>query len=510
MKQIIILLIFFLHVQLLSQTHNQPGNNSLLGLREGKGSVNQNSRGNSNTSSDLLLAKERYSMLDAIIPDFRVDQPDDIPDYENVINDFVIVWCDDMNIRALRYSGDGSPLGNSFIVNEYEGNTYQGNPSFSTDEVGNFIITWEDKRNGNRDIYAQRYSNLGEPLGSNFKVNDDESTFDQRTPCISSDRKGNFIVTWQDYRYGYTNIFAQMFTSEGIPTGENFKVNDDEGNNGQSHPSVSIDGKGNFIITWTDYRNGNYDIYSQRYLIDSTPLGVNVRVNDDEANADQMASSVVADNSGDFMIAWKDLREGTPHIYAQKYLNDGSPDGVNSKVSEAELDPFWIAPSICASSKGVYLITWSGKAEEDFDIFAQIYSREGNKSGTNIRVNEDFTEGNQRFPSVFKTGLGDLIISWRDGGSNYAQRYSPEGIAKGTNFQLDEQYARSFITRNSSISVDDNGNFVITWAESRNDKPGIYYRQYSSYGSPVGDNLKVNTDTGEAYGSGLSGNRFGC
>jgi len=48
-------------------------------------------------------------------------------------------------------------------------------PAVAMDTLGNFVICWDDQRNGegNFDIYAQRYSSSGNPLGTNFRVNDD-------------------------------------------------------------------------------------------------------------------------------------------------------------------------------------------------------------------------------------------------------------------------------------------------------------------------------------------------
>jgi hypothetical protein len=41
------------------------------------------------------------------------------------------------------------------------------------DGSGNFVVVWEDKQNGNYDIYGQRYSSRGAKLGTNFLVSDD-------------------------------------------------------------------------------------------------------------------------------------------------------------------------------------------------------------------------------------------------------------------------------------------------------------------------------------------------
>jgi hypothetical protein len=48
-------------------------------------------------------------------------------------------------------------VGANLLVNDDGGSSYQLYPSIAMDGSGNFVITWEDERNGNSDIYAQFY-----------------------------------------------------------------------------------------------------------------------------------------------------------------------------------------------------------------------------------------------------------------------------------------------------------------------------------------------------------------
>jgi hypothetical protein len=124
-----------------------------------------------------------------------------------------------------------------FLVNDDGGN--QEDPAIARDPSGNFVITWEDYRNGNYDIYFQRYNSSGTPLGTNFKVNDDIGTSDQYSPAIAMDGSGNFVIAWTDGRSGGGDIYAQRFNSAGTALGANFKVNDDVGTADQGAPAVA-------------------------------------------------------------------------------------------------------------------------------------------------------------------------------------------------------------------------------------------------------------------------------
>ena len=177
-----------------------------------------------------------------------------------------------------------------FQVNENAGTNgaSQSNPSIAADGSGNYIMTWGDERNGDGDIYAQRYSSDWTAMGGNFKVSDDTSSASQSSPSVAADGNGNFIIAWDDGRNGDGDIYAQRYSSDGTAMGVNFNVNDDTSSASQSSPSVAADGNGNFIITWRDYRNGDSDIYAQRYSSDGTPVGSNFKANDDTDNATQV------------------------------------------------------------------------------------------------------------------------------------------------------------------------------------------------------------------------------
>ncbi|MGB5847987.1 MAG: hypothetical protein WBH40_05845, partial [Ignavibacteriaceae bacterium] len=236
--------------------------------------------------SENVNYTKRFAEVNAIIPDFQVN--DDLGSegqgFSSISTDsggnFVITWTDGRNdddIYAQRYSSDGTALGSNFKVNDDLGSERQWFSSISTDGSGNFVITWGDWRNGDSDIYAQRYSSDGNPLGTNFKVNDDLGSHWQDKCFVSADESGSFVIAWSDdYRNGEQDIYAQRYSSDGTALGSNFKVNDASGSvggwPGPPPPSISTDGSGNFVITWTDGRNDD-DIYAQRYSSDGTALG---------------------------------------------------------------------------------------------------------------------------------------------------------------------------------------------------------------------------------------------
>lgn len=425
---------------------------------------------------------------------------------------FVITWVDDRNgipsdIFAQRYLSDGTPLGANFEINDDEGIiSILSEPSISVEGSGNFVIIWKDNRNDYLgDIYAQRYSNDGTPVGVNFKVNDDQGNAWQTAHSISSDYNGNFVITWQDFRNGeeQPDIYAQRYSNDGTPLGANFKVNDDVGGAWQERPSICSDSTGNFVITWLDPRNGDSDVYAQRYLSDGTPVGVNFKVNDDQGNAEQFYPSISADKNGNFVITWSDNRGGNWNIYAQRYFSDGTPVGVNYVVNDNQVSTYQIYTTISSDSNGNYVITWDDGRNGDSDVYAQCYLSDGTPVGVNFKVNDDMGNAWQVGPSISKCRNGNFVIAWRDdrNGNNdiYTQRFLSDGTPLDTNFKVNDDEGSS-VQEFPSISLDGSGNFVITWEDYRNEWQGdIYAQRYSSDGNPLGTNFKINDDIGNAY-----------
>jgi hypothetical protein len=71
---------------------------------------------------------------------------------------------------------------------------------------------------------------FSQPLVSDFQVNDNVIVnFLHSDPAIAVAENGDYIVTWLDERSGQ-NIFAQRFSADGIPIGNNILVNDDTNN----------------------------------------------------------------------------------------------------------------------------------------------------------------------------------------------------------------------------------------------------------------------------------------
>lgn len=149
---------------------------------------------------------------------------------------------------------------------------------------------------------------------------------------------GSSVITWIDSRYGDDAIFFQRYNSMDIAQGNNEIANDDVGRSAdQFRPSIAMDGNGNFVIVWEDYRYGvdNPDIIGQRYYPNGTKRGSNYRIVADGPFKLE-TYPVVTGNSQQLVFSWVDNRRSKGwDIFAK--LTTWDWEGVTSVSEQRQL-----------------------------------------------------------------------------------------------------------------------------------------------------------------------------
>ena len=124
-----------------------------------------------------------------------------------------------------------------------------------SDGVGGSIIAWQDYRSGEYDIYAQRVDAWGNPLWSAGGVAVCDLTGHQVNAAIISDGAGGAIITWQDSRGGNYDIYAQRVDASGNSLWPAGGVAVCTETNDQRYPKAVGSTFGSAVIVWEDFRN---------------------------------------------------------------------------------------------------------------------------------------------------------------------------------------------------------------------------------------------------------------
>ncbi|MFL9828953.1 hypothetical protein ABTU92_29535, partial [Rhodoplanes sp. SY1] len=112
------------------------------------------------------------------------------------------------------------------------------------------------------------------------------TTLDQTTPAVTGLANGNYVVTWRDdsepdyENPSFGDVKAQIFNASGVKIGYEFTVNT-TWDWGQGNPAITALSDGGFVVTWEDDSPyfGYLDIRAQRYSSTGAPVGAEILVN---------------------------------------------------------------------------------------------------------------------------------------------------------------------------------------------------------------------------------------
>lgn len=245
----------------------------------------------------------------------------------------VIAWQDartsattanDLYVQRITAAGSVAWAANGEVVCNAAGE--QGYPDIVGMGDGTSVIVWEDKRSGNYDIFAQKFSASGAAQWGLSGGLICSSANDQRTPRVVRDESGGAVIAWTDKRNStlYTDVFAQRLNSSGSA------MWDEQGRavctavGSQTRVRMALSVSGYTILTWMDTRSeailAVYDIYGQ--MIDSAAVpqwavnGIPVAA---ITGNNQRMHQVSADGEGSLCAVWEDDRNvGDWDVYAQK------------------------------------------------------------------------------------------------------------------------------------------------------------------------------------------------
>jgi len=251
----------------------------------------------------------------------------------------IITWEDSRGIYAQRINstGDVQWIANGTAI--CTANNTQWQPQICSDGAGGAIITWTDYRSGtNYDIYGQRINSTGDVQwianGTAICIADN----DQETPQINSLETGSAIITWKDSRGTDADIYAQKINSSGyvqwIIDGMVVCAADED----QKAPQICNDGNGGAIITWEDSRDIWGDIYAQQLKSNGEIQGVVDGVAVCRVSLAQYQPQICSDEEGGAIITWFDKRNSVNYdVYAQWIKIEPPLNGDKDKAFPFEL-----------------------------------------------------------------------------------------------------------------------------------------------------------------------------
>lgn len=341
-----------------------------------------------------------------------------------------------------------------------------------------YLVVWQDIRNGDWDIYGARVDSTGSILNPS-PIAISIAAHEQIYPTAFSDGT-NYLVAWSDRRNGsHYDIYGTRLTASGAvldPLG----IPISNAQNDQVAPDIAFDGT-NYMITWHDERTySNNDIYGARVTQDGSvldPAGFGISI----AAGHQEYPKIAFDGTNYFVV-WDDMGE----IYGSRVDQTGTvldPSGI--EISVASIWPQ--DPSIDFDGTN-YLVVWTEHGGGAYDI----YGARVNQSGLVLDpwpILIDTSVNKQEHPAIAFDGNAYGIV-WQDLRSGMSNDI--RGCRITTGGTVTDTFAVSTRLGNQirpSLSVGSTGKMLVTyagWTDSINAQPANVMRIWGIFGPFVG------------------------
>jgi hypothetical protein len=300
-----------------------------------------------------------------------------------------------------------------------------------SDGAGGVIVVFEEERDGDLDLYAQRIDVNGDPLWTTNGVLVCGAGGDQHvyrsstgttgfTPVIP-DGAGGVWIAWHDGRFfgaRQNDIYLQRLDADGVALLDPDGLPIATGAGMEDQPTLCPDGAGGVFVVWQDKNTDPifYDLFGQRVSATGDrlwnggaprPLVV--------LDWDQDAPVLVSDGTGGAFLAWTDSRDNLNDVFAQRLAADGTEMWTPQGVAVAQSANSQDAITMIRSEDGDPILTWVDRRLGSPDIYAQrLDAADGSPrwgfGGTAVCLAPE----SQYRPAVATDGAGGAYVSWFD------------------------------------------------------------------------------------------------
>lgn len=248
-------------------------------------------------------------------------------------SEYGLSWIDHRNLNYevyfVRLDSWGNKIGSNTRV------TYDDSESYypSLVWVGNdYGLSWRDDRDGNYEIYFARLDSSGNKIGSDMRVTYDDS--ESYYPSLVWGAN-EYAISWEDNRDGNKEIYFARLDISGSKIGADYRVTDDSGSS--EEPSLIWTGS-EYGLSWYDNRNTNHEIYFGRLDPLGNKIGLDTRVTYDPFFSGYPS---LAWTGSEYGISWQDYREGHADIFFVRIDSLGNKIESELRASKTFYDSAW-------------------------------------------------------------------------------------------------------------------------------------------------------------------------
>lgn len=382
--------------------------------------------------------------------------------------------------QNLCLAANPTPLWNNALqVCETTAKVDQENPKITEDGNNGYFIIFEDKRQGETKLFAQRINELGASVWNENGIQISNLAGSQTNSKIIKAETGSVIITWQNELNGDSEIYAQKINTSGQKLWSKNGIPITQIEKNQSYPEITTDQNGGAIIVWHDLRFDNEDIYIQRVDSTGTPLWTTNGIALTSTHSTQWFPKITSNSQGGAIVVWSDRRKGNFDIYAQKVSSDGKISWETDGKRVTQSDYSAEDPEIVYLDNEIVL-TYRIKNN---GVYFQIIDNNGNIKLGNQGKKISYNSISPTHPQIAKNQQNELMVVWSDPFAGDLDLYG-QIIDKNGNTKWEQEYPLVQTGGDQDkAKIVGRATWSIGWIDHRSGHPEIYAQKIDSSGN---------------------------
>ncbi|MBN1661530.1 MAG: hypothetical protein JXA93_24265 [Anaerolineae bacterium] len=334
--------------------------------------------------------------------------------------------------------------GDEFLISLAEGSVRGAPAAAYNDDLDEYLVVWADGRENGAywDVYGQIVTANGAPSGENFVIRD-EATNTLAYPDIAYDTVNErYLVVWYDMTE--IDVEGRVLNNDGSAFGSAFKLAEGTSTDMRGFPAVAFHPQiAQYLVAYHGGAAGDLNVYGKKVEATGTVGATEYAVS--TAAGDQAYPDVSVDpaTNGDFLVVWQDGRAATEHIYGCLVYSTWLLGA--EFIVAAPSDPLYrpaVAFNPAAGTAGEWLVVYYRDVAGDDQIRGRRVTAAGVPTGTGLTICDD--AGDQRYPDVAYNAYGNdqWLVVWEDhraGATNYdiyGRRVDVDGNTLGDAFAI--------------------------------------------------------------------------
>jgi hypothetical protein len=337
----------------------------------------------------------------------------------------------------------------------------QGNPLMAQDGAGGAIVVWEDDRNADWNIYAQRIDGAGMPLWAPDGIAIATASGEEELLQVVAGSSGEAIVLWKRS----SNIYAQKIDASGA-----LQWNGSEGIEiytiAEAISALMVsDGAGGAIVAFIAYTMGSDNIYAQRLDHHGSEAWALGGVMITGGAGDESQICMASDGAGGAVVGF--VSGSPPNVGVQRVMASGAT-WIGGAVP---VGPTMVArtnPAIASDGDGGAIVAWQQDNIASIDIAAQRVDASGALAWASGGTFLCGATDDQTDPEIIEDGSGGAVVIWHDQREGSGMLHGQKVDAYGQTIWTSDGvpvYERTHDALNHCLLPAGPGGVLVVWIE---------------------------------------------